>query len=158
MVSQGATWKHFRRDTKGASAGTQGAPVHSRGEPWAEALLRASPGECPRASGLNRNVEPTSTGSFHPPGKAELPGKGLVGAENLGAIWSQLLQENSILSSSPQEVTCPESLQGARPGFPQTSCPRSIRFWHQDERRGVVGPGDHPIQFCQTQSFEEMER
>lgn len=60
------------------------------------ALLRAGPGERPGALGLKRNVEPTSTGSPCPPGRAELPGEGLMGV----GTWSWPLQDSSIISTA----------------------------------------------------------
>lgn len=56
------------------------------GSPQHLALLRASPGECSRASGLKRTVQPTPAGSPGPPGRAEFPGETLMGAENLSAL------------------------------------------------------------------------
>lgn len=90
-----ATPGHTAAEPKGACARDTGSPSpvpegEERrtlgGSPQHLALLRASPGECSRASGLKRNVQPTPAGSPGPPGRAEFPGEALMGAENLSAL------------------------------------------------------------------------
>lgn len=120
VVSQGNTWKHaFRRDT--------GSPRPflraRRGKRWAEAhstTARGSAAGRPRGTSWSPWLEEECGTNFNrkplPTRKGRAPWGRAHGGRDLVLAFAR--EQHYKHRRPPREVTCPESLQGARPEFP----------------------------------------